>query len=285
MNKIFALFTFLLFSLLSKGQSNQNIELWYPSGKVQIKSFFDESCQCEKIISYYESGQVRYTRASKILKDNQRVRDGEDILYFENGEIRMYQLWTNGILTGSSYSKHENGKLAYEKTYSDGYKSGTWRFYNENEKLKEELVFVPKKTPWNSDNDFALRKHYLDHKLAYTVELNNGKPGKTTIIDQMSYDLLKKSELPLGETLFSEYCTGCHRTDIDLVGPMMKGVTQARTEDWLFKMISNGNSLVKNGDKDAVLLYKNWNSIEHPNFEKLSKEEVSSIIMYLKSIN
>jgi cytochrome c551/c552 len=285
MKKTLTLLSLLLCTFIVNGQLNENLELRYPSGKLQMKKFYDEKCQCEKLISYYESGQIETMNAFKISNNNQRLRDGEDLLYFENGEIRMYHLWTNGVLTGRAYSKYENGKLAYERYYTDGYKSGTWRFYDENGKLKEELVFELKKTPWNSDDDFALQKYYLDNKLAYTVELKSGTPGKTSIIDQKSYDLLKLAEPPLGEMLFGKYCEGCHKIEMDLVGPMMKGVTQNRNSDWLFKMISNGNALVKSGDKDAVSLYNKWNRIEHPHFEKLSTEDVLSIIKYLESIN
>jgi mono/diheme cytochrome c family protein len=139
-------------------------------------------------------------------------------------------------------------------------------------------------TPWDSDKDFATEKFYFNNKLAYTVELFSGKERNLVITNKYGYDQLMAMKPSTGLELFKQNCTQCHSSDRDIVGPKLRGVTDRRTNEWLKKMIINGDALVKSGDKDAVEMYDKWYHVKHPDFEMLTKKEVNLIIEYLKTL-
>jgi hypothetical protein len=85
-----------------------------------------------------------------------------------------------------------------------------------------------------------------------------------------------------GKTLFFGNCKSCHRIDQKLVGPALRYVFNVRDSIWLRKMIVNGNKLKESGDTLAMKLFKEYNEMDHFNFEGLSKEEVDGLMQYLK---
>ena len=268
----------------SFGQTGNDFKKYYESGKIQLESKFDKSCNCNRVTEYFESGKVRSKKTYSISGLFNTQIDGEDIMYFENGMIQIYYFWKDGAPSGRIYCNLPSGNLAYEKFFTNKFKTGTWKFYNQDGTLKEEIVFIDNKTFWDSNDDYATNKFYFNNKLAYTVELVAGKKTNLRIIDQAGYDKLIASDPPLGQKLFTQNCAMCHSSNVDIVGPMMKGVADKRSNDWLTKMIINGDSLQKGGDKVAVELYKKWDNIQHPNFERLSNEEVKAIIDFLKTL-
>lgn len=274
----------LILYISTFGQTDKDSKTYYKSGKLQMEKKFDKDHNCDKVTEYFESGKVRSTKT--YLRNgfvNTRL-EGKDILYFEDGTIQMYYFWKDGAPSGRIYCNFADGKLAYEKFFTNKFKSGTWKFYNQDGTLKEELIFADGKTPWNSNDDYASDKFYLNNKLAYTVDLVAGKKTNLTVVDKDSYDKLIATEPPRGQKIFMQNCAACHSTNVEIVGPKMKGVTDNRTNEWLTKMITDGDALKKSGDKEAVALYNKWNNIQHPNFERLSAEEVSAIIDYLKTL-
>lgn len=245
---------------------------------------YDKSCDCNKFTEYFESGKVHSIKSYLQNGLFNTQLDGADIIYFEDGIIEIYYFWKQGAPDGRIYCNYPDGKLAYEKFFTNKFKTRTWKFYNQNGTLREEQVFVDNKTPWNNNDDYAFNKFYYNNKLAYTVDLVAGRKTNLTVIDKKSYENLIAFEQPLGQKLFRQNCAPCHNPDTDNVGPKMKGVTENRTNEWLTKMITNGGVLIKSGDEEAVLLYKKYYKIPHPNFERLSKEEVSAIIAYLTTL-
>lgn len=268
----------------SFSQTGKDFKKHYESGKIQVESKFDKSCNCNRVTEYFESGKVRSRKTYLITGLFNTQIDGEDIIYFESGMTQIYYFWKDGTPSGRIYCNFADGKLAYEKFFTNKFKKGTWKFYNQDGTLKEEMVFIDNKTSWDSNDDYATDKFYFNGKLAYTVELVAGKKTNLKVIDQASYDKLVASEPPTGQKLFIQNCSMCHSPNVDIVGPMLKGVTDRRNNDWLTKMITNGDALQKSGDKDAVELYRKWNNTQHPNFERLSSEEVKAIIEYLKTL-
>lgn len=282
--KIFLIIVLLTISVSSFGQTNRELETYYKSGKLQMERKFDKSCNCGMITEYFESGKIRSTKRYLRSGLNNNQLDGEDILYFENGTIQIYYFWKDGSPTGRIYCNFSDGKLSYEKFFANKFKTGTWKFYNQDGTLKEEKFFTENKTSWDSNDDYANNKFYFNNKLAYTVELVAGKETNLTVVNQDIYNKLIGLETPIGQKMFMQECAACHTPDMDIVGPQMKGVTENRTNEWLIKMITNGDALIKSGDKDAVELYKKYNNMEHPNFERLGINEVNAIIDYLKTL-
>jgi antitoxin component YwqK of YwqJK toxin-antitoxin module len=282
--KNFLLIAFLILSISTFGQKKSDYKIFYKSGKLELERKFDKSCNCDRVTEYYESGKIksRYNYLHTGLVNIQR--DGEDIIYYENGIIQLYYYWNNGSPSGRIYNNFPDGQLAYEKTFANKFKTGTWKYYNPDGTLKEECIFIVNKTSWESNDDYATNKFYFNNKLVYTVELVAGKRTNLQIIDKDNYDKLITSEFSIGQNLFIQNCRMCHNSNVDMVGPMMKGVVNRRTDEWLIKMIVNGDALIQSGDKDAVELYIKWNKSQHPNFERLSNEEVLAIIDFLKTL-
>jgi antitoxin component YwqK of YwqJK toxin-antitoxin module len=280
--KIILIVCFLSTSILTFGQTDNGITIYYKSGKIQMERKFDNTCNCDKVTEYFESGKIRSISKYLHIGSFNTQLDGENIYYFENGIIQMYTFYKDGSPTGRSYNNLVDGKLAHEKFYANKFKTGTWKFYNFDGTLSEEVIYLNNKTLWNSNDDYSTNKFYFENKLAYTVEFVAGKKTNIKVIDKESYEMLIAKVT--GQTLFTENCGMCHSSNFDIVGPKLKGVTDQRTNEWLIKMITNGDSLVKIGDKDAVTLYQKWGNMPHPNFERLENEEVVKIIDYLKTL-
>jgi cytochrome c551/c552 len=210
--------------------------------------------------------------------------NGDVANYAEDGTLLMSNHWKNDALDGRSYGNYRNGKLAFEKFYAGGFKTGRWTFYLEDGNVNYTETFEEGKTRWDRNDDYSTVKYYLEGKPAYTATFVAGRKDKVTVHDEGLYKQLLVLQAPTGQKLFRQYCNSCHLPETDLVGPMMKGVAQKRSDEWLIKMIRNGDALLQSGDKKADALYKKWNNRPHPNFEKLTDEEIQLLLDYLKSL-
>lgn len=86
-----------------------------------------------------------------------------------------------------------------------------------------------------------------------------------------------------GGELYKKHCATCHAiTSKVLVGPGLEGITDKRENEWLFNWIQNPMKMVNEGDEQAVKVYKEFNEVPMPDFEKLSDGEINSIITYLE---
>jgi len=85
-----------------------------------------------------------------------------------------------------------------------------------------------------------------------------------------------------GENLFKT-CAACHTIGKGrLVGPDLSLVYEKREPDWLIKFIRSSQKMVKEGDPDAVSLFKEFNQVPMPD-NNLSDNEIISIIDFIKS--
>lgn len=85
-----------------------------------------------------------------------------------------------------------------------------------------------------------------------------------------------------GRAVFEANCKVCHRLDQKLLGPALRGSFQRSDSLWYRKMIKNAPALIRSGDALAVLLYKEYDQIQHPSYEKMSDEMLNDLIEYLK---
>ena len=92
------------------------------------------------------------------------------------------------------------------------------------------------------------------------------------------------SSAETGEEIFQGNCAGCHTIGKgNLVGPDLSGVTLRREESWLIRQIKDPDGLVEEKDPIALQLLKEFNM---PMVALgLSDEEITEIILYLKSID
>jgi antitoxin component YwqK of YwqJK toxin-antitoxin module len=68
--------------------------------------------------------------------------DGDDIEYYENGNVKSETKYQMGVLQGLAKKYYENGKITEESNYHNDLRTGEANYYNENGKLiKKELYF------------------------------------------------------------------------------------------------------------------------------------------------
>ncbi len=85
-----------------------------------------------------------------------------------------------------------------------------------------------------------------------------------------------------GEELFSKNCNSCHRLDLKIIGPPLRDIFERRDSIWILQMIVNADMLIKNDDKEAISLSKEFGGRKHPAFESLTRDELYALIEYLK---
>lgn len=85
-----------------------------------------------------------------------------------------------------------------------------------------------------------------------------------------------------GESLFVQNCKACHQLDQRMVGPALSGVTDRRSEEWLFKLIRSSQSMIASGDSAAVALFNEYNQVPMPD-QNLSDEEIGGLLAYIRS--
>lgn len=87
--------------------------------------------------SYYHDKSVRERCSYK-----NGIKHGEDVLYYENGEMAIYHLYLDGKIHGEYKEYSQDGKLRVSCTYANGKKHGKYQRWNENGILIEDLIYV-----------------------------------------------------------------------------------------------------------------------------------------------
>lgn len=86
-----------------------------------------------------------------------------------------------------------------------------------------------------------------------------------------------------GKTIFNSRCASCHNVNKQVTGPALAGVDKRRSIDWIIGFVHSSQNLVKNGDKDAVALFAQFNQIVMPDHPDLTDVQIKSIVDYIKS--
>jgi cytochrome c551/c552 len=86
-----------------------------------------------------------------------------------------------------------------------------------------------------------------------------------------------------GKTIFTSRCAACHNVNKVMTGPALAGLDQRRSIDWIVKFVISSQTMVKNGDKDAVAVFNQFNKIPMPDHPDLTAEHIKSIVEYIKS--
>jgi glucose/arabinose dehydrogenase/cytochrome c2 len=83
-----------------------------------------------------------------------------------------------------------------------------------------------------------------------------------------------------GESLFNQYCGGCHNFRQDGMGPQLGGATTKLSVKWLQQFIKDPQRVIKSGDAHAQQLYKKY-KVAMPSFASLKNDEVNAVIAFL----
>ncbi|MFT5170937.1 MAG: cytochrome c2 [Candidatus Marinamargulisbacteria bacterium] len=104
------------------------------------------------------------------------------------------------------------------------------------------------------------------------IARKNQKPASKAL----NYDAIMASQ---GQKQFEQYCIFCHDFDSTLIGPSLRHVTQRRSRDWIIKMVTSPELMLKK-DPEAKMLLKKY-KIDMPDLG-LSKTQAEEIFEYLK---
>lgn len=86
-----------------------------------------------------------------------------------------------------------------------------------------------------------------------------------------------------GETIFRQNCATCHRIGAGrLVGPDLKDLHKRRDPEWIVSFIRSSQTMVMKGDKDAIMLFKEYNQVIMPEQKHLSDQNISDLLAYIK---
>lgn len=87
----------------------------------------------------------------------------------------------------------------------------------------------------------------------------------------------------IGKTIFTTRCGSCHNVNKIVVGPALAGVDQRHDIDWIVSFVHSSQTVIKDGDKIAMALFEKFNKMQMPDHPDLSKDDISSIVDYIKS--
>jgi len=85
-----------------------------------------------------------------------------------------------------------------------------------------------------------------------------------------------------GDSLFIQYCSGCHNFKQDGIGPQLAGITKTETQTQLLAFIKNPNSVIQSGDMHADQLYSHYKTLM-PSFSVLEDDNINAIIAYINT--
>lgn len=86
-----------------------------------------------------------------------------------------------------------------------------------------------------------------------------------------------------GEQLFQTTCFACHTIGGGrLVGPDLAGVHETRSQEWLEQFVKSSQTLVQNGDPDAVALVAEYNGMVMPN-TMMSEQQIREVLDYIRA--
>ena len=86
-----------------------------------------------------------------------------------------------------------------------------------------------------------------------------------------------------GDQLFRSNCASCHSIGKGkLVGPDLQDVHSRHDDNWLQKWVKSSQSLVKEGDEQAVKLFNDNNKVPMPDVF-INEDQIKTVLAYIKT--
>jgi mono/diheme cytochrome c family protein len=86
-----------------------------------------------------------------------------------------------------------------------------------------------------------------------------------------------------GEQVFQTTCFACHTIGGGrLVGPDLAGVHEKRSQEWLESFVKSSQSMIDDGDAEAVALFEEFNRMPMPD-ALVSDEEIRQVLSYIEA--
>ena len=98
-------------------------------------------------------------------------------------------------------------------------------------------------------------------------------------VDHIDVASLDETKAPLGEKLFKEKCSACHKIEERYIGPALAGVTERRQPEWILNMILNPEVMIKQ-DPTAKELFATF--LAPMANQHLTRDEAELILTYFR---
>ena len=127
------IYLFLVLTFVSCGKENY-YEEFYGNGNIKLKIEINENkIRNGKFIEYYQDGKIKAT--GKYI--NGEVEDST-FLYYENGKLRESGFWKRGYRKGWFITYREHGQIMKKEEFirnNDQYIKNQYIFYDQNSKI------------------------------------------------------------------------------------------------------------------------------------------------------
>lgn len=103
--------------------------------------------------------------------------------------------------------------------------------------------------------------------------------GVGPVQQKMTLATLNPALVALGQKLFQEKCSACHKIGEKYVGPDLKGVTQRRSPEWVMNMVLNPQEMTQ---KDPVAKELLGTFLTQMTFQNVSQEDARAILEFFR---
>lgn len=78
-------------------------------------------------------------------------------------------------------------------------------------------------------------------------------------------------------------CSACHTIGKGkLIGPDLKGITEKRDKEWLYSFIRSSQTMIQNGDEEAVKIFEEYNKIPMPPND-FTDDQIAGLLAYIEN--
>jgi len=86
-----------------------------------------------------------------------------------------------------------------------------------------------------------------------------------------------------GEQVFKTSCFACHTIGGGrMLGPDLDGVHERRSQEWLERFVKSSQSMINDGDAEAVALFEEFNRMPMPD-SFIAEEQIRQVLGYIRS--
>jgi cytochrome c len=86
----------------------------------------------------------------------------------------------------------------------------------------------------------------------------------------------------IGQVVYEQMCTACHKPDKNFIGPAPKGILERRSPEWIMNMILNPEEMIMN-DPIAKALLMEFNGAPMAN-QNLTEEQARQVLEYFRTL-
>ncbi len=116
--------------------------IYYYNGILESEVFEINGLMEGQYKSYYSSNIGENIKPKLFCNYVNGIKNGEEIEYYDNGQIATICYYNNGDLYGKLTKYYYDGILEKEEYYENNCKEGECRYYNEKGLLDEVIYYI-----------------------------------------------------------------------------------------------------------------------------------------------